>query len=134
MIRTDEVIALLKAKKNKMLYNDIRNSVKDSIMKSLTVELEETQVKSDLYMSLIEDENIIMVGEGYWDLKERYSLENLQVIERSRMTEETEIHWDESEDTKELKLSLVYKSDDEDDFDDEDEDSKGEFDVEEDED
>lgn len=132
MIRTDEVIALLKAKGNKLSYNDIWASVKDLVMKSLTVELDENQVKSDLYISLIEDENAIMVGDGFWDLKERYSLENLEVIERSRMTEETEIQWDESDDTKELKLSIVYKSDDEGLEIDEDNKSNGEFDVEED--
>lgn len=110
MIRTDEVLALLKAKGKKMSYEDIWKEVKDSVMESLTIALDEIQVKSDLYISLIEDENIIMVGDNNWDLKERYSLENLEVIERSRMTEETELQWEETDDTKELKLSIVYKN------------------------
>ena len=110
MIRTDEVLALLKAKGKKMSYEDIWKKVKDSVMESLTIALDEIQVKSDLYISLIEDENIIMVGDNNWDLKERYSLENLEVIERSRMTEETELQWEETDDTKELKLSIVYKN------------------------
>ncbi len=111
MIRTDEVLALLKAKGSKMSYEDIWKQVKGPVMESLTTELDEIQVKSDLYISLIEDENVLMVGDNNWDLKERYSLENLEVIERSRMTEETEIQWEESDDTKELKLSIIYKDD-----------------------
>lgn len=122
MIRTDEVIALLKAKGTKMAYNEIWEEVKEPVMASLTVQHDEIQVKSDLYISLIEDENIIMVGDNNWDLKDRYSLENLEVIERSRMTEETELQWDESEDTKELKLSIVQKEDELMDYDDEDDD------------
>lgn len=109
MIRTDEVIALLKAKGKKMSFDKIWKEVKEPITESISVEMDEVQIKSNLYISLIEDEHVIMVGDNNWDLKERYSLDNLGVIEKSRMTEETELQWEESDDTRELKLSIVYK-------------------------
>lgn len=111
MIRTDEVIAVLAAKGKKMSFEQIWKEVKVDVIASLKEGLDEVQVKSDLYLSMIEDEHVIMVGDNFWDLKDRYSLENLEVIKKSRMTEETEIQWDESDDTKELKLSLVSRED-----------------------
>ncbi len=115
MLRTDAVIKLLKKNKTRMSFDDIWTNVKEDTMKSTTVDFEEAQVKADLYMSMLEDQALLMVGDNNWDLKENFSFDEANQIVKTRMTEELEldIGLEESDDTKELKLEKLVIGEDE---------------------
>ncbi len=112
MLRTDNVREALKDNGKPMSYDAIWSNVKSNITESLGTNVNEEQVKADLYFSLMEDSRLIMIGNGLWDLKEKYSLENQEIIEKAIITEEVELVWEESEETKELNLKIVDLNDD----------------------
>ncbi len=107
MLKTDTVIKLLKKEKKAMTFDDIWKTIKEETMSSLSKEgIEEFQAKSDLYMSLLEEQKLIMIGENKWDLKENFSHDDIALIERTRMTEELELDLDleKTDDTIELEI------------------------------
>ena len=88
-----------------MSFDVIWKQVKSDSLSSISKTLSEEVMMSDLYLSLIEDERTIMVGDNKWALKDTYSLKDLSTIEKDRLTEETVLNIDEeSDDTKELLL------------------------------
>lgn len=109
MLRTDAVIKLLKTKKQEMSFDEIWANVKEETLKSIKKEFTEDQIKADLYMSLIEEQALIMIGDSKWDLKEKFSYDEIHQIEKTRMTEELEldIAVEKSDDTRELKLEIL---------------------------
>ncbi len=107
MLRTDAVIKLLKTKKEEMSFDDIWTNIKEETLSTISKEQEESVVKSDLYMSLMEDQRLIMVGDNKWNLKESYSYSEIEDIKKSRMTDDVETELEETEDTIELKLGLA---------------------------
>ncbi len=111
MLRTDEVRKMLKNSNEPIAFNDIWEKIKDVIIPTISVEYTEDRIKSDLYFSLMEDSSLIMLGKGLWDLKERYSLHNQEIVAKSRVVEESELVWEESEETKELNLKIISTND-----------------------
>lgn len=112
MLKTDAVIKLLKKNKQEMSFEDIWINVKDETISSLNVEQEEGQVKADLYMSIMEDQTFIMVGENKWNIRSSYSYDEIDEIKKSRITDDVETNLDEeSDDTRELKLGIVTGED-----------------------
>ncbi len=107
MLRTDAVIKLLTKNKEEMSFDNIWINVKDETLSTITKEQEESIVKSDLYMSMMEDQRLIMVGDNKWNLKDSYSYAEIEDIKKSRMTDDVETELEETEDTRELKLGLA---------------------------
>ena len=107
MLRTEEVRDFLEKSGKPVAFDNIWKNVKSEVIESLAVDHDEDRIKADLYLSLMEDSRLIMVGDNTWDLKERYSLSNQGKIEKARMTEEIELVWEESDETKELNLKIV---------------------------
>lgn len=92
MLKTDEILNLLKKTKEPMSFDQIWDKVKKEILKSQkNNDYDEKKIKADIYMSLMEDQNLIMIGDNYWNLKEKYSNDERINIEKTRMTEELEI-------------------------------------------
>lgn len=111
MLKTDAVIKLLKSKKTSMSFNDIWNEVKANYTSEKNTE--EYIIKSDLYISMIEDNNLIMLGGNVWDISNNYSKNEIQKISKDRITIETEIKLEKSDDTKELNLKNINKLEEE---------------------
>lgn len=109
MLRTDTVIKLLKSNKKPMTFEEIWKGIKVETMDSISVDSDEAQVKSDLYMSIMEDPDVIMIGDNKWDLKENFSFEEVNQIIKTRMTAELEldISAEKSDDTIEMELGIV---------------------------
>lgn len=107
MLRTDAVIKLLKNNKEEMSFDDIWTNIKEETLSTISKEQDESVVKSDLYMSMMEDQNLIMVGDNKWNLKASYSYEEIEDIKKMRMVDDVEPTLEESEDTIELKLGLA---------------------------
>ncbi len=108
MLRTDAVIKLLKTNKDTMSFENIWNAVKEETIASVTKEQEEISIKSDLYMSMMEDQTLIMVGDNAWGLKESFSYEEIDGIKKSRVTDDVETNLEEeTDDTRELKLGIA---------------------------
>ncbi len=114
MLRTDAVIKLLK-KQRELSFDEIWETLREETMSSLSKELDEMTVKSDLYMSLMEDQTFIMTGENRWALKSAYSYATIDEIKKSRVTEEDPVieFEEETEETKELKLGITATGEDE---------------------
>jgi len=110
MVKTDEVIKFLKTLKGPASFKEIWENVKDESFASIKKNLSEEVMMSDLYLSLIEDERIIMIGGNNWELKEKYSIKDVSAIEKERLTEETTLSLEESDDTKELLLKIIDNS------------------------
>lgn len=118
MLKTDPIIKLLEDKKESMEYNSIWENVKKEVIESLKNNLEESIIKTNLYMSMLEDERLIMIGDNNWDLKNKYSSAEQSIILRSRLTEEAEIFFEEveeeeTEETKELNLVIINEEEEE---------------------
>ncbi len=108
MLRTDAVIKLLTKNKTEMSFDDIWANVKDETISSLTKEQDENITKSDLYMSMMEDQTLIMVGDNKWNVKAAFSYDEIADIKKSRATDDVEVDLEEeTDDTKELKLGIV---------------------------
>ncbi len=107
MLRTDAVIKLLKNNKSELSFDEIWNNVKEETIASISKEQDENIIKADLYTSLLEDQNLIMVGDNKWNLKSSFSFEEVEQIKKSRITEDIEVPLEESDDTIELKLSKL---------------------------
>ncbi len=113
MLKTDAVIKLLK-KEKQLSFDAIWNSVKDETIASISIEKNENEIKTDLYMSLMEDQTFIMLGDNNWGIKASYSYEEIDEIKKSRITDDIEEEFDEeSDDTRELKLGLTSTGEDE---------------------
>jgi DNA-directed RNA polymerase delta subunit len=114
MLKTGNVVKFMRTLKTPVSFDTIWTKLGVEITESLGKEMPEEVVKSDLYMSLIEDERIIMVGQNEWALREAYSLSELSAIEKTVETEEAEVTLDdvESDETKELKLVIIDEDDD----------------------
>lgn len=108
MLRTDAVIKLLTKNKEPMAFDLIWSEVKEDTISTLTKEFEENQVKADLYMSILEDQRFIMIGDNTWGLVSDYSPEEIAEFDKKRITDDipNSDDLDESEDTKELRLGL----------------------------
>ncbi len=114
MLRTDTVIKLLKNNKETMSFEDIWNSVKDETIASISKEQDEIAIKSDLYMSMMEDQTLLMVGDNTWGLKETFSYEEIEQIKKSRVTDDIETDLEEeTDDTRELKLGIATTGEEE---------------------
>ncbi|NQX83328.1 MAG: DNA-directed RNA polymerase subunit delta [Mycoplasmataceae bacterium] len=109
MLKTDMIIKLLKNTKKPMTYDVIWDKVKIEVMDSFKEDLDEFAIKTDLYMSLLEDEKLIMIGDNTWDLKEKYSNSKQASIIKSRMTEETEIILEKSNEEKNKVIKIKGK-------------------------
>ncbi len=109
MLKTDAVIKLLKQNKEPMSFDDIWTNVKEDTMSTINKEQEENVVKSDMYISMMEEQQLLMIGENKWTIKENYSFEEVHNIEKTRMTEELELEigLEKSDDTRELKLEIL---------------------------
>ena len=112
MLRTDEVREILKENGKPLSFDDIWKKIKSVVIDSIEREYDESRLKSDLYISLMEDSRIIMVSGDKWDLKEKYSLKDQDLIDKTILTEELEISLDESDETKELNLKVVSSNED----------------------
>ncbi len=106
MLRTDAVIKLLKKNKQDMTLDEIWANVKEETMKSISVEKDEVAIKSDLYTSMLEDQNLVMVKEGYWNLRTNFSFDEIAEIIKLRVAE-PDIELEESDDTRELNLGIT---------------------------
>ena len=111
MLRTEEIRGILKETGKPMDFNTIWKKVGPAVMESVKDGLDEDRVKSDLFFSLMEDSRIIMIGNEMWDLRSKYSLANQNIIQKARMTEEAELVWEESAETKELNLRIIKNDD-----------------------
>lgn len=107
MLRTDKVIELLQGKKHPMPFESIWKKIKEDTISSISKDMDETGVKAALYMSLLEDQRLIMVGDNNWDVKEKYSHNDQVQIEKIRVTEEIQLDLEESDETRELKLKII---------------------------
>ncbi len=109
MLETNSAVKFIESRKKSVSFEDIWTNVKKETISSLGKEFPEEVIKSDLYLSLIEDERVIMVGNNTWELKSRRSLNEVLEIEKS-LTEEFELEiTEESDDTKELKMNTIIK-------------------------
>jgi len=107
MVKTDHVIKFLKTQDKPVSFDVIWKNVKAESMASITKELPEVTMMSDLHLSLMEEEKVIMVEDNKWFLKEKYSLKDLSEIEKDRLTtEETLLNMEESEESEETKEML----------------------------
>ncbi len=106
MLRTDAVIKLLKNNKTEMSFEDIWQNVKEQTIASISKEQDEITIKADLYTSMLEDQNLIMVGDNKWNIKSSFSYEEIAEIKKSRITAEDDVtpELEESDDTRELNL------------------------------
>lgn len=89
MLNIDVVIKYL-SKKGESSFEDIWLDVKNDIKSSLTKELDEIAIKTNLHHSLIEDSKVIMVGGNHWNLKENFSYEELEDIKNKVIENELE--------------------------------------------
>ncbi|BDU67383.1 MAG: hypothetical protein TYPL_0360 [Candidatus Tyloplasma litorale] len=107
MLKTEEVIKILKSNKKPMLFNDIWKKVKKEITSSLNNEVNEFAIKSDLYLSLMEDPKLIMVGNNKWDIRDKYSYSEIESLNKTLLIEE-DIEEDVEEETEE---KIVFEED-----------------------
>ncbi len=107
MIKTNLVLDLLEKNSKPMNFNNIWDSIKNDVISSLKQKEEEHKIKTDLYMSMLEDENLIMIGENNWDLKNKYTISKQIEIEKTRILDEEDLVLEESDDTKELNLEIL---------------------------
>lgn len=113
MVNTKVVAETIKKNKDKMSFEQIWKAVKKEIMETAGEGAEEISIKSDLYISMMEDQDIIMLGDNIWDLRDIYSFEEQQRIAKVRMTSEIELKLEEFDDTREMKLGHVDGTEDE---------------------
>lgn len=114
MLKTDSVIKLLKKNKVPMSFDEIWAAVREETINSVTsmdelTESKEIEIKTSLYTSFLEDQLLIMVGGHKWDLKDGYSYNEVNSIEKTRLTEEIELELEKTDETVELELALVTK-------------------------
>ncbi len=110
MLRTDIVIKFLKKEKAKTSFDKIWAGVKEETLKTMPEGTDENQAKADLYMSMMEDPDIIMIEGNNWDLKSNFSFEEVNEIVKTRMTEELELDIsspEKSDDTIEMELGII---------------------------
>jgi len=109
MLETNSAVKFIESKSKPVSFEDIWKNIKKETINSLGKEFPEEVIKSDLYISLIEDERVIMIGNNVWDLKSRRSFNEIIEIEKT-LTEEFELEiTEESDDTKELKINTITK-------------------------
>ncbi|BDV03759.1 MAG: hypothetical protein HPPSJP_4800 [Candidatus Hepatoplasma scabrum] len=79
MLSVDLAIDFIKkngAKKFDVIWTNIKKELFDQID---TIK-KEPEIKSDFFISMINDEKLIMLGNEIWDLKENYSLQEIEDI------------------------------------------------------
>lgn len=112
MLRTEKIFKILKGSKSPVDFDSLWEKIKDEFYPSSNEKLTENQVKTDLYMTMLEDPGMIMIGSNKWDLKTRYSHDEQTSMARERITIETELNLEVTDDTKELKLEIVIEKED----------------------
>ncbi|CRX37070.1 / / hypothetical protein / 559679:560059 Reverse [Candidatus Hepatoplasma crinochetorum] len=79
MLNVDLAINFIKengAKKFDLIWNNI----KKDLFNEIETNKKEAEIKSDFFISMINDEKLIMIGNEIWDLRENYSLKEIGVI------------------------------------------------------
>lgn len=105
MLATKLVVSFLK-KNGPSSFDEIWKNIKDELIVTISKELDEATIKSDLHFSMIEDKNIIMMGHNKWDLSENFSLEETAEIQKKVLGDELEKVSLVDSDTKEIKMEL----------------------------
>lgn len=79
MLNVDLAINFIKengAKKFDLIWNNI----KKDLFNEIETNKKEAEIKSDFFISMINDEKLIMIGNEIWDLRENYSLKEIEDI------------------------------------------------------
>ena len=105
MLNTDLVIDFLK-KNGQSNFEKIWKAIKNDVISSLSINLDEITIKTDLHLSMTEDQRIIMTGQNKWDLYDSYSHEETIEINKKVLGEELEKASELDSETKELKLEI----------------------------
>lgn len=112
MLKTDIIVDYLKENGKtsfKKIWDDLESEILSNINDSENAEIWE--LKSNVYLSMIQDFNLIMIGGNVWDAKESYSLEQIEKINNSLYENledlsENEVDLDKIEEEKEFKDEL----------------------------
>ncbi len=112
MLKTDIIVDYLKENGKtsfKKIWDDLESEILSNINDSEDAEIWE--LKSNVYLSMIQDFNLIMIGGNVWDAKESYSLEQIEKINNSLYENledlsENEVDLDKIEEEKEFKDEL----------------------------
>ncbi len=112
MLKTDIIVDYLKENGKtsfKKIWDDLESEILSGINDSENAEIWE--LKSNVYLSMIQDFNLIMIGGNVWDAKESYSLEQIEKINNSLYENledlsENEVDLDKIEEEKEFKDEL----------------------------
>ncbi len=112
MLKTDIIVDYLKENGKtsfKKIWDDLESEILSGINDSENAEIWE--LKSNVYLSMIQDFNLIMIGGNVWNAKESYSLEQIEKINNSLYENledlsENEVDLDKIEEEKEFKEEL----------------------------
>lgn len=112
MLNTNVVIDLL-SKEETLAFEKIWTKVKKDLLDELNSDKSEARIKADFYVSLLQDERLIMLGNNVWSLKSNYNLHESEDIskkilgdELQRNEEELNSETEDLEPTEEIELEL----------------------------
>lgn len=79
MLNVDLAIDFI-TKTGKKKFSEVWDHVKDDLFLEIKTIKKEANIKSDFFISMMNDERLIMIGDDIWDLKEKYSLSEIEDI------------------------------------------------------
>ena len=112
MLKTKLIVDYLKTN-GQTHFEEIWKDIKEDIIEEINdKELEENTIKSNIFLSMIQDFNLIMIGGNIWNAKENYSLEesekiNSSLYENLEEISENEVDFENVEQEKENVEEIV---------------------------
>ncbi|AHK22628.1 hypothetical protein [Candidatus Hepatoplasma crinochetorum] len=79
MLNVDLAIDFI-TKTGKKKFSEVWDHVKDDLFLEIKTIKKEANIKSDFFISMMNDERLIMIGDDTWDLKGKYSLSEIEDI------------------------------------------------------
>lgn len=85
----DNIINFLKAKKNPISFDDIWEHISKDIDES--TKTPEYTIKANLFSSMIIDERLLMISDNKWDLRNRYTLDEVERINKISFSDSEDV-------------------------------------------
>lgn len=124
MLNVDLAINFIK-KNGAKKFDLIWENIKKDLFNEIETNKKEAEIKSDFFISMINDEKLIMIGNEIWDLRENYSLKEIEDIninvfgsqiekeDDQELLKANDLTLDDEEEEDEAKDSPIFENNEE---------------------